>query len=62
MVFLIQRTQNKDGLAIQLKLNELVAALEGAATGSSTWRISRKRTCRSCTALPAAGREGAPSR
>ena len=30
MVFLIQRTQNKDGLAIQLKLNELVAAVEGA--------------------------------
>jgi low affinity Fe/Cu permease len=26
MVFLIQKTQNKDGLAIQLKLNELVAA------------------------------------
>ncbi len=31
MVFLIQRTQNKDGMAIQLKLNELVAALEGAS-------------------------------
>ena len=31
MVFLIQRTQNKDGLAIQLKLNELVAAMEGAS-------------------------------
>jgi low affinity Fe/Cu permease len=31
MVFLIQRSQNKDGLAIQLKLNELVAALEGAS-------------------------------
>lgn len=30
MVFLIQRTQNKDGLAIQLKLNEIVAAIEGA--------------------------------
>ena len=30
-VFLIQRTQNKDSLAIQLKLNELVAALEGAS-------------------------------
>jgi low affinity Fe/Cu permease len=26
MVFLIQKTQNKDSLAIQLKLNELVAA------------------------------------
>jgi low affinity Fe/Cu permease len=31
MVFLIQQTQNKDGLAMQLKLNELVAALEGAS-------------------------------
>jgi low affinity Fe/Cu permease len=31
MVFLIQRSQNKDGLAIQLKLNELVAAVEGAS-------------------------------
>ena len=27
MVFLIQRAQNKDALAIHLKLNELVAAL-----------------------------------
>src|SRR3954463_9936979 len=31
MVFLIQRSQNKDALAIQLKLNELVAGLEGAS-------------------------------
>ena len=31
MVFLIQRAQNKDGLAIQLKLNELVAAMHGAS-------------------------------
>ena len=31
MVFLIQRTQNKDGLAIQIKLNELVAAVQGAS-------------------------------
>ena len=29
MVFLIQRTQNKDSKAIHLKLNELVAALDG---------------------------------
>jgi low affinity Fe/Cu permease len=28
---LIQRTQNKDALAVQLKLNELVAALHGAS-------------------------------
>ena len=31
MVFLIQRSQNKDSLAIQLKLNELVAAVAGAS-------------------------------
>jgi len=31
MVFLIQRTQNKDALAIHLKLNEIVAALEGSS-------------------------------
>jgi low affinity Fe/Cu permease len=31
MVFLIQRTQNKDALAIHLKLDEIVAALEGAS-------------------------------
>ena len=29
MVFLIQRAQNKDALAIHLKLNELVAAMQG---------------------------------
>lgn len=31
MVFLIQRAQNKDSRAIHLKLNELVAATEGAS-------------------------------
>jgi low affinity Fe/Cu permease len=31
MVFLIQRTQNKDALALHLKLNELVAAVQGAS-------------------------------
>jgi low affinity Fe/Cu permease len=31
MVFVIQRAQNKDSLAVQLKLNELVAAMEGAS-------------------------------
>ncbi len=31
MVFLIQRTQNKDANALHLKLNEIVAALEGAS-------------------------------
>jgi low affinity Fe/Cu permease/uncharacterized protein YbcV (DUF1398 family) len=31
MVFLIQRAQNKDSRAVHLKLNELVAALQGAS-------------------------------
>src|SRR5688572_32280926 len=31
MVFLIQKTQNKDSMAIQIKLNELVAASEKAS-------------------------------
>jgi low affinity Fe/Cu permease len=31
MVFLIQRSQNKDAIALHLKLNELVAAMRGAS-------------------------------
>lgn len=31
MVFLIQRSQNRESLAVQLKLNEIVAALDGAS-------------------------------
>jgi low affinity Fe/Cu permease len=31
MVFVIQRSQNKDSLAVHLKLNELVAAMQGAS-------------------------------
>jgi low affinity Fe/Cu permease len=31
MVFLIQRSQNKDSRAVHLKLNELVAAMNGAS-------------------------------
>jgi low affinity Fe/Cu permease len=31
VVFLIQRAQNKDALSLQLKLNEIVAALQGAS-------------------------------
>jgi low affinity Fe/Cu permease len=31
MVFLIQREQNRSSLAVQLKLNELVAAVDGAS-------------------------------
>ncbi len=35
VVFLIQRSQNKDTLAIQLKLSELIAATKGAANAMS---------------------------
>jgi low affinity Fe/Cu permease len=31
MVFLIQRAQNKDSMAVHLKLNEIVAAVHGAS-------------------------------
>ena len=31
MVFLIQRAQNKESLAIQVKLDEIIAAMEGAS-------------------------------
>jgi low affinity Fe/Cu permease len=31
MVFLLQRSQNKDSLALHLKVNEIVAVLEGAS-------------------------------
>ena len=31
MVFLIQRSQNKESKAVQLKLNEIVAAIQGAS-------------------------------
>ena len=31
MVFLIQRAQNKEGRAIQMKLNEVIAAVQGAS-------------------------------
>src|SRR5437868_3794864 len=31
MVFLIQRSQNKDSAAMQVKLNEIIAVLKGAS-------------------------------
>jgi low affinity Fe/Cu permease len=33
MVFLMQRSQNKDTLAIHVKLNEIISSMEGASKG-----------------------------
>jgi low affinity Fe/Cu permease len=40
MVFLIQNTQNRDMLAVQLKLSELVLAMKGAKNKFPRSRIS----------------------
>ena len=59
MVFLIQRTQNKDSLAIHLKLNELVAALEGASNRLDRRRVpDRGRAERPAPALQQARADG----
>ena len=47
MVFLIQRTQNKDALAIHIKLNELVAAVKGASNRVRRAGAARARGGRS---------------
>ena len=39
MVFLIQNTQNRDAAAIQVKLDELLRAVEGARESSSASSI-----------------------
>jgi low affinity Fe/Cu permease len=49
MVFLIQNTQNRDTLAIQLKLSELVLAMKGAKTSSLQLKICPMKSLRNCT-------------
>jgi low affinity Fe/Cu permease len=43
MVFLIQATQNRDTLALQIKLSELILALEELATNLLRWSGSPDR-------------------
>ena len=50
MVFLIQKSQNKESVAVQLKLNELVAAhefasnrlVDGENMTESEWKVMQK--------------------
>ena len=50
MVFLIQRSQNKDSMAIHLKLNEIVAAMRRRQQPADRRRVAlRKRTSTRCT-------------
>ncbi len=51
MVFLIQRTQNKDALAIHLKLNEIVAPSREPVIGWSMSRTSPKTRLRCFTSI-----------
>ena len=48
-VFLIQNTQNRDGLAIQLKLDELLRALGPARTRLVNSRSARTRSSSTST-------------
>jgi low affinity Fe/Cu permease len=67
MVFLLQRSQNKDALAMQVKLNEIVAAVKGASNrvinvedlSEQEVRALHERYSELAKAACASGREGA---
>ena len=48
MVFLIQNTQNRDTMAVQVKLSELILAMEGAQNKLANCEDSPKRNLRRC--------------
>ncbi|XHR98235.1 low affinity iron permease family protein [Mucilaginibacter sp. UC70_90] len=48
MVFLIQKSQNKDSKAIHLKLNELLASHQGASNRMVDIEILPKRSSINC--------------
>ena len=49
MVFLIQNTQNRDTMALQLKLSELVLAMKGAQNKFAAIEDLSTRNCKNCT-------------
>jgi low affinity Fe/Cu permease len=62
MVFLIQNTQNRDTLALQLKLTELVLTMKGARDRFATIEDCPTRSWKSCTTSAAGTPIGSPAR